>query len=65
MRFQDLASGYARAHEERLVGGVCMPEASSAYLAMLDYLREIIRHARRIAARIVPHEANGVSVRRV
>lgn len=56
MRFQDRAAEFARAHEERLVQGVCMPEASSAYLSMLDYLREITRHARRIAARIVPRE---------
>jgi len=56
MRFQDQASDFARAHEERLIEGVCMPKASSAYLAMLDYLREITRHARRIAARVVPPE---------
>jgi Na+/phosphate symporter len=54
MRFHDTASDFARAHEERLVEGVCMPKASSAYLAMLDYLREITRHARRIAARMAP-----------
>ncbi|PWU22485.1 MAG: hypothetical protein C5B48_10015 [Candidatus Rokuibacteriota bacterium] len=53
MRFQDLASEFARAHEERLIEGVCMPKASSAYLAMLDYLREVTRHARRIAVRVV------------
>ncbi len=52
MRFQDLASEFARAHEERLIEGVCMPKASSAYLAMLDYLREITRHGRRIGARV-------------
>ena len=44
-----------RSHEERLIEGVCMPKASSAYLAMLDYLREITRHARRIGTRVVPH----------
>jgi Na+/phosphate symporter len=64
MRFQELASEFARAHEERLVDGVCLPTASSTYLTMLDYLREITRHARRIAERIVPHEANAVSARR-
>ena len=64
MRFQDLASEYARAHEERLVRGVCMPEASSAYLAMLDHLREITRHTRRIAARIVPQEPTAAPGRR-
>ncbi|HET7876418.1 MAG TPA: hypothetical protein VFN71_12940 [Methylomirabilota bacterium] len=56
MRFQELASDFARAHEERLIEGVCMPKASSTYLAMLDYLREITRHARRIANRVAPQE---------
>jgi len=65
MRFEDRAAEYARAHEARLVDGVCMPEASSAYLTMLDYLREVTRHARRIAARIVPQETTAVSARRV
>jgi Na+/phosphate symporter len=50
-RFHELAAEYAQAHEERLIQGVCMPKASSAYLAILDYLREIVRHARRIAER--------------
>jgi Na+/phosphate symporter len=51
MRFQQVASDFARAHEERLIEGVCMPRASSAYLAILDYLREIVRHTRQAAAR--------------
>lgn len=59
MRFQDVASEYARAHEERLIEGVCMPRASSAYLAILDYLREITRHARQIAVRVAPPPAHG------
>ncbi len=54
MRFHEMASDFARAHEERLIEGVCLPKASSAYLAMVDYLREIVRHARRIGARMVP-----------
>lgn len=51
-RFQDLASEFARAHEERLIEGVCMPRASSVYLAILDYLREVVRHTRRIGERL-------------
>jgi hypothetical protein len=57
MRFHDLASGFARAHEARLVEGVCLPNASSAYLSMVDYLREVTRHSRRICARVAPQEA--------
>jgi Na+/phosphate symporter len=65
MRFHDLASAFARAHEARLVEGVCMPEASSTYLSMADYLREVTRHARRICARLVPQETTTFSARRV
>jgi len=54
MRFQEIASEFAAAHEDRLVEGVCRPGASSAYLAVLDYLREVVRHARQATARIVP-----------
>ena len=56
MRFHDLASNFARAHETRLVDGVCLPTASSTYLSMVDYLREVTRHARRISARLAPHD---------
>lgn len=54
MRFQEIVSGFAAAHERRLVEGVCQPHASSSYLALLDYLREVVRHARQCSARIVP-----------
>ena len=57
MRFHDLAAVFARAHEARLVEGVCLPNASSAYLSMVDYLREVTRHSRRICARVAPQEA--------
>src|SRR4030095_7571735 len=33
MRFHDLASGFARAHEARLVEGVCLPTPSRAHLS--------------------------------
>ncbi|HEU5394068.1 MAG TPA: hypothetical protein VFV36_04635, partial [Candidatus Methylomirabilis sp.] len=57
MRFQDVASGFAAAHEERLIEGVCLPRASSAYLAILDNLREVTRHCRQIAHRVVASRA--------
>ena len=52
MRFQEVASTYAQAHETRLVEGVCQPQASSAYVAILDSLREVTRHCRGIAHRV-------------
>jgi phosphate uptake regulator len=57
MRFQEVASEFARAHEERLVDGVCQPRASSTYLAILDNLREVTRHCRQIAHRVVASRA--------
>ena len=63
MRFHDVASGFARAHEGRLLEGVCSPTASSAYLAMVDHLREVARHSRRISARILPQPPGGPAVR--
>jgi Na+/phosphate symporter len=59
LRFEDLANDYARAHEDRLVDGDCRPAASSSFLAILDYLREITRHARLIAGRITPRPSLG------
>jgi Na+/phosphate symporter len=56
LRFHDLATDFARAHEERLIEGVCRPRASSTYLAMLDHLQEVTRHARRIAGRVAPRD---------
>lgn len=56
-RFHALADDFARAHEERLIQGVCLPQASSAYLAILDYLREVVRHTRRVAERLAPGPA--------
>lgn len=59
MRFQDLAAEYARAHEDRFVDGVRRPASASAYLGILDSLREITRHARLIARRIGPRPTPG------
>lgn len=59
MRFQDVASQFSQAHEERLVDGVCQPRASSTYLAILDHLREVTRHCRQIAHRVVATRAAG------
>jgi hypothetical protein len=59
VRFQDLVAEYAQAHEERIVEGVSRPDSSSAYLGILDYLRDITRQTRLIARRIGPRPAPG------
>ena len=47
-----LSRGYALAHEERLIQGLCMPKASSVFLAFLDSFTEIERHTRQIVDRL-------------
>ena len=42
-----------------MVDGACRPASSSAYLGILDYLREITRHARLIAGRVAPQPHPG------
>src|SRR5262245_27154418 len=34
--FESLTGDFARVHQQRLIEGVCMPRASSVYLAILD-----------------------------
>ncbi|MFB3852215.1 MAG: hypothetical protein ACE148_00155 [Vicinamibacterales bacterium] len=46
------ASEFARFHEQRLIEGVCLPQASSVYLAMLDHLKGVEWHTRQIASRL-------------
>lgn len=48
-QYEKLASEYALFHQQRLIEGVCMPKASSVYVAILDYLRGIEWHTRQIA----------------
>jgi hypothetical protein len=48
-QYSQLASDYAMAHQQRLVEGVCLPQASAVYLGMLDHLKGVGRHAYRIA----------------
>jgi Na+/phosphate symporter len=51
-RYEEQANDYAMFHEQRLIEGICVPKASSVYLAMLDYLRGVESHVRQIALKI-------------
>jgi Na+/phosphate symporter len=53
------ANEYARFHEQRLVEGVCLPRASSVYLAMLEQLKGVEWHARQIARTVRPEQLGG------
>ena len=48
-QFEAFADQVALRHQERLVRGVCVPRASSVFLAMLDSFREIERYTRRMS----------------
>lgn len=51
-KFQEIIREYSLSHYDRLIEGVCMPKASSLYLAILDYLSGIEKHMRNIAERM-------------
>ena len=60
LRCEMMANDFARFHEQRLIEGVCVPRASSVYLAMLDHLKGIEWHVRQIGEKLTPaplHEA--------
>jgi len=48
-QYAQLASDYAMAHQQRLVEGVCLPQASSVYLSLLGHLKGVGHQARGIA----------------
>ncbi len=50
--FQALCDEAMLDHEKRVIRGTCTPRASSLYLAMLDFSREIERYVRRMAAAV-------------
>ncbi len=50
--FQATATEFASFHQERLIQGLCVPRASSIYLAMIDYLRGVERHQRDIVKKV-------------
>jgi len=47
-QFENIANDYLLNHQQRLTEAVCLPKASSVYLAMLDYLKGIESHTRQI-----------------
>lgn len=49
--FEETANDFAFAHQARLIEGVCLAKASSLYLALLDDLKGVEWHTRRIAER--------------
>lgn len=46
------ANNFATLHEERLIEGLCMPEASPLFLDILDAIKVIAWHAKEIAEKL-------------
>jgi Na+/phosphate symporter len=53
-RCELMANEFALFHEQRLIEGVCVPRASSLYLAMVDYLKGVEWHVRQIGEKLAP-----------
>jgi len=49
---QATATEFASFHQERLIQGLCVPRASSLYLAMVDHIRGVERHLRDIVKKV-------------
>lgn len=51
-RFEEMADEFTLIHQKRLIEGVCMPRASSVYVAIVDYFKGIASHVRQIVQQL-------------
>jgi Na+/phosphate symporter len=51
-RYEELVNEYALFHQQRLIEGLCLPKASSLFVAVLDYLKGITGHIGQIADKL-------------
>jgi len=51
-RYEELVNEYALFHQQRLIEGLCLPKASSLFVALLDYLQGITGHIGQIADKL-------------
>jgi Na+/phosphate symporter len=51
-RYEELVNEYALFHQQRLIEGLCLPQASSLFVALLDYLKGITGHIGQIADKL-------------
>ncbi len=56
-KFEDQVDEFALLHQQRMIEAVCIPKASSMYLAMLDYLKGIESHSRQIGLKLLGQTA--------
>lgn len=51
-RYEEMATEYTLYHQQRLIEGVCMPKASSVYVAIVDYFKGIESHVRQATQKL-------------
>jgi hypothetical protein len=51
-RYEELVNEYALFHQQRLIEDLCLPKASSLFVAPLDYLKGITGHIGQIADKL-------------
>lgn len=51
-RYEELVNEYALFHQQRLIEGLCLPKASSLFMALLDYLKGITEHIGQVADKL-------------
>jgi Na+/phosphate symporter len=56
-RFDSRVDEFALLHQQRMIEGVCVPKASSLYVAILDYLKGIESHCRQIGLKLMEQNA--------
>ena len=50
--YREMVNEYVLSHQQRLIEGVCVPKASSIFMALLDYLKGIEEHIGQIADKL-------------
>ncbi|MBI5677980.1 MAG: hypothetical protein HZC52_05700 [Planctomycetes bacterium] len=48
----EIVEGYAEGHEERLIKGLCQPQASTVYLNIMDSIMTVVWHTKQALARL-------------
>lgn len=51
-RYSALVDEYALSHQQRLIEGVCLPRASSIFVALLDALKGVVEHSGHLAEQL-------------
>ena len=52
----EIVEGYAEGHEERLIKGLCQPQASTVYLNIMDSIMTVVWHVKQALAKLFESE---------